>query len=251
MRAANHHGSWSEQPAVLEVTITPPFWQTTWFRTGLAALVLGGLWSLYHWRIRRLTRHQARLEQLVTARTAELEESNRKLEALSQTDGLTGVSNRRGFDLALEAEWRRAARTGQPLALSMLDVDYFKKYNDRYGHLAGDATLCEVARLITEHGRRSSDLVARYGGEEFALLSVATPGADALGVAHTICAELARLRLPHDASPFGHVTISIGVAVLVPTEDSSPEQLLRLADEALYRAKQRGRNQAQLAMDAG
>jgi diguanylate cyclase (GGDEF)-like protein len=249
VRAANHHGSWSEQAAVLHVTITPPFWQTAWFRIGAAVLVLGGLWSLYHWRIRRLTRHQAKLEQLVTARTAELEDSNRKLEALSQTDGLTGVSNRRGFDLALEAEWRRAQRTGQPLALSMLDVDYFKKYNDRYGHLAGDATLRAVARLITEHGRRSSDLVARYGGEEFALLSVATPGADAIGVAQAICDELARLKLPHEASPIGHVTISIGVAVLVPTEHGRPEQLVRLADEALYRAKQRGRNQALLAME--
>jgi diguanylate cyclase (GGDEF)-like protein len=249
VRAANHHGRWSEETATLNVTITPPFWQTLWFRLAALLAVLGGLWSLYHWRIRRLTRHQARLEQLVTARTAELEDSNRKLEALSQTDGLTGVGNRRGFDLALEAEWRRAARTGQPLALSMLDVDYFKKYNDRYGHLAGDATLREVAQLITVHGRRSSDLVARYGGEEFALLSVATPGADALGVAQTICNELARLKLPHDASPFGHVTISIGVAVLVPSERSRPEQLVRLADEALYRAKQRGRNQAMLAMD--
>jgi diguanylate cyclase (GGDEF)-like protein len=242
VRAANHHGSWSEQAATLLVTITPPFWQTSWFRLGAAAVVLGGLWALYHWRIRRLTRLQAELEQQVAARTVELE-------ALSQTDGLTAVSNRRGFDLALEAEWRRAQRTGQPLALSMLDVDYFKKYNDRYGHLAGDATLCAVARIITEHGRRSSDLVARYGGEEFALLSVATPGADAIGVAQTICSELARLRLPHDASPLGHVTISIGVAVLVPTELGHPEQLVRLADEALYRAKQRGRNQALLAMD--
>jgi len=249
VRAANHQGSWSEEAATLNVTITPPFWQTTWFRVGAVALVLGGLWGLYHWRIRRLTRHQAKLEQLVHARTAELEESNRKLEALSQTDGLTGVGNRRGFDLALEAEWRRALRTGQPLALSMLDVDYFKKYNDRYGHLAGDTTLRTVAHLITEHGRRSSDLVARYGGEEFALLSVATPGADAIGVAQTICDELARLKLPHDASPLGYVTISIGVAVLVPSENGRPEQLVRLADEALYRAKQRGRNQALLAME--
>ncbi|MGW8394275.1 two-component regulator propeller domain-containing protein [Pseudoduganella sp. HUAS MS19] len=249
VRAANHHGSWSEHAATLDVTITPPFWQTSWFRIAAAAVILGGLWSLYHWRIRRLTRLQAVLEQQVAARTVELEDSNRKLEALSQTDGLTGVGNRRGFDLALDTEWRRALRTGQPLALSMLDVDYFKKYNDRYGHLAGDATLRAVARLITEHGRRSSDLVARYGGEEFALLSVATPGADAIGVAQTICSELARLQLAHDASPLGHVTISIGVAVLVPTEHSRPEHLVRLADEALYRAKQRGRNQALLAME--
>jgi len=249
VRAANHHGRWSDEAATLQVTITPPLWQTSWFRLAAGALGLGLLWSLYHWRIRRLTRQRARLEQLVTARTAELEESNRKLEALSMTDGLTGVSNRRGFDLALQAEWRRAMRTGQPLALSMLDVDYFKKYNDRYGHLDGDATLRTVAQLITEHGRRSSDLVARYGGEEFALLSAATSATDALGVAQAVVAELARLKLPHDASPLGYVTASIGVAVLVPDEHSRPEQLLRMADEALYRAKQRGRNQALLALE--
>jgi diguanylate cyclase (GGDEF)-like protein len=184
----------------------------------------------------------------VTARTAELEESNRKLAALSTTDGLTGVSNRRGFDLALEAEWRRAARTGQTLALTMLDVDYFKKYNDHYGHLAGDSALRTVADLITSHGRRTSDLVARYGGEEFALLAAATDATDAFGVAQAICAELARRQLPHVASPFGVLTISIGVAAMVPTEDSTPDQLVQMADRALYRAKEKGRNMALLAM---
>jgi diguanylate cyclase (GGDEF)-like protein len=156
--------------------------------------VVGTLVLAYKTRINRLTRHQAELEQTVAARTAELEESNRKLAALSTTDGLTGVSNRRGFDLALEAEWRRAARTGQTLALAMLDVDYFKKYNDHYGHLAGDAALRTVADLITTHGRRTSDIVARYGGEEFALLAAATDATDAFGVAEEICAELARRR---------------------------------------------------------
>ena len=249
VRAANHHGNWSEEAATLRVTIKPPFWQTLWFRLLAGALVLGTLWGLYRWRIRRLTRHQARLEQLVAARTTELEASNRKLEALSMTDGLTGVGNRRGFDLALEAEWRRASRTGQALALLMLDVDYFKKYNDRYGHLAGDATLRAVAQLLTEHGRRSADLVARYGGEEFVLLSAASNSTDAIGVAEAICQALARLNLPHEDSPFGRVTVSIGVAVLQPDEHNRPELLLRRADEALYRAKQRGRNQALLAME--
>jgi diguanylate cyclase (GGDEF)-like protein len=248
VKASNHRGTWNDEAATLRITITPPFWQTWWFRLTAAAAVLGGLWSLYHWRIRRLTRQQTELEQLVAARTAELEESNRKLAALSTTDGLTGVSNRRGFDLALETEWRRAVRTGQSVALSMLDVDFFKKYNDRYGHLAGDAALRTVAQLITSHGRRSSDLVARYGGEEFALLSAATNVSDAFGIAQAICSELERLALPHEGSPFGHVTISIGVAVLVPTEHSSPEKLVEMADQALYRAKQRGRNQALLTV---
>lgn len=248
VKAANHMGVWNDTPATLQITITPPFWQRWWFRAGLAALVVGTLALAYKTRIKRLTRHQAELEQTVAARTAELEESNRKLAALSTTDGLTGVSNRRGFDLALEAEWRRAARTGQTLALLMLDVDYFKKYNDHYGHLAGDAALREVAELITTHGRRTSDLVARYGGEEFALLAAATDATDAFGVAEDICAELARRAMPHEQSPFGKLTISIGVAVLVPTETTSPQDLVELADRTLYRAKEKGRNMALLAM---
>ena len=248
VKAANHLGVWNTDPATLEITITPPFWQRWWFRTLVFALAASALWNAYRWRIRRLTRHQTELEQLVTARTTELEESNRKLAALSTTDGLTGVSNRRGFDLALEAEWRRAARTGQSLALMMLDVDFFKKYNDHYGHLAGDAALRKVADLITTHGRRTSDIVARYGGEEFALLSAATDSADAFGVAEEIVAELQRRQFPHEQSPFGVMTISVGVAVMIPTEGSSPELLVQAADRALYRAKEKGRNQALLAL---
>lgn len=248
VKAANHLGVWNPEPATLEVTITPPFWQRWWFRAGAVLLIVSVLLLLYKIRISRLTRHQAKLEQLVTARTAELEESNRKLAALTTTDGLTGVSNRRGFDLALETEWRRAARTGQTLALTMLDVDYFKKYNDHYGHLAGDSALRNVAELITSHGRRTTDLVARYGGEEFALLAAATDATDAYGTAQEICAELARRQLPHVASPFGVMTISIGVAAMVPSEDSTPDQLVQMADRALYRAKEKGRNMALLAM---
>src|SRR5471032_269536 len=246
VKAANHLGVWSPEPASLQITITPPFYNTWWFRLAAFVIVAGSLLGAHRWRIARLTRMQTELEQLVTARTGELEESNRKLAALSTTDGLTGVSNRRGFDLALEAEWRRAARTGQTLALSMLDVDYFKKYNDHYGHLAGDSTLRTVAELITTHGRRTTDLVARYGGEEFALLAAATDATDAFGVAEEICAELARRQLPHEQSPFGILTISIGVAVMVPTEDSSPELLVQMADRALYRAKEKGSNMALL-----
>ncbi|NRR29107.1 diguanylate cyclase [Oxalobacteraceae bacterium] len=250
IRAANHRGVWNPEASTLAITITPPYWQSWWFR-GLAGLLVVTLLLGAHWlRIRRVTRNQRQLEQLVTARTGELEESNRKLAALSTTDGLTGVGNRRGFDVALEAEWRRAARTGQTLALTLLDVDHFKKYNDHYGHVAGDACLRTVAELITTHGRRTSDLVARYGGEEFALLAASTDAADAYGVAQAICAELAKLRLPHAGSPFGIVTISIGVAVMVPTEDGSPDQLVQEADRAMYRAKQKGRNMALLAMPA-
>ncbi|GAB2851123.1 hypothetical protein GCM10027277_19250 [Pseudoduganella ginsengisoli] len=249
VRAANHRGVWSEQPATLSITITPPFWKRWWFRLAAGVSILGALICAHRWRIRRLKLQRTLLEQLVAARTAQLEESNRKLEALSTTDGLTGVGNRRGFDTALAAEWRRAARTGQSLALMLLDVDHFKKYNDLYGHQAGDTCLRRVADLITSHGRRTTDLVARYGGEEFVLLSASTNAADAYGTAAAICKELQRLALPHAASPFGVVTISIGVAVLAPGDANSPEMLVQLADEALYSAKQKGRNQALLAMD--
>nr|WP_315399431.1 diguanylate cyclase [uncultured Duganella sp.] len=248
VKAANHLGVWNEEPATLKITITPPFWQRWWFRLGMAALVVGSLMLAYRIRIERLTRHQLELEALVAARTGELEQSNRKLAALSTTDGLTGVGNRRGFDLALATEWRRAARTGQPLALSMLDVDYFKRYNDYYGHQAGDAALRAVAELITAHGRRTTDIVARYGGEEFALLAAATDATDAFGAAEEICAQLVRAQMPHEQSPFGIMTISIGVAVIVPTEDTSPELLVEMADRALYRAKEKGRNMALLAL---
>ena len=248
VKASNHRGVWNEQPSTLRITITPPFWERWWFRLLAGALVIAVMRALYRWRIRRLTRRQAELERVVAARTSELEASNSKLAALSTTDGLTGVCNRRGFDTALEAEWWRAARSGQPLALAMLDVDYFKKYNDRYGHLAGDACLRTVAELIAHHARRTTDLAARYGGEEFALLAAATDAADAYATAEIICAELVKLALPHEDSPFGIVTISIGVAVMVPTESSEPGMLVEQADQALYRAKDKGRNQAMLTL---
>ncbi|MBJ7313318.1 diguanylate cyclase [Rugamonas sp. CCM 8940] len=250
VKAANHRGVWNAEPATLQITITPPFWQRWWFRLLAGLLVVGALLGVHLLRLKRVTRQQRELKQLVEERTGELEESNRKLAALSTTDGLTGVANRRGFDLALEREWRRAERTGQTVALTMLDVDHFKKYNDHYGHLAGDACLRAVAELITSHGRRTTDLVARYGGEEFALLAAATDSADAFGVAEAICAELLKLQLPHAGSPFGVVTISIGVAVLLPSEHNTPEQLVRQADRAMYRAKEKGRNMALLALPA-
>ena len=250
VKAANHRGVWNAEPATLQITITPPFWQRWWFRLLAGLLAVGALLGAHLLRLKRVTRQQRELRQLVTERTGELEASNRKLAALSTTDGLTGVANRRGFDLALEREWRRAERTGQTVALTMLDVDHFKKYNDHYGHLAGDACLRAVAELITSHGRRTTDLVARYGGEEFALLAAATDSADAFGVAEAICAELVKLQLPHAGSPFGVVTISIGVAVLLPGGDNTPERLLQQADRAMYRAKEKGRNMALLALPA-
>jgi diguanylate cyclase (GGDEF)-like protein len=249
VKAANEQGLWSEKPASVTIRILPPFWQTWWFRLAAGLLALGLLAMAYRGRVRSLTRRQKQLQALVAARTGELEESNAKLATLSSTDALTGITNRRGFDEALAAEWRRAQRNGQSLALAMLDVDHFKSYNDFYGHQAGDQCLRAVAGLIESFGRRTGDLVARYGGEEFALLAPVTDAAEGLALAQGICRELEKMALPHGQSPYGTITISIGVAALVPGEDNDSGMLVRCADQALYRAKQAGRNRAMLPAD--
>lgn len=187
-----------------------------------------------------------RTDQLLK-HTDELKTLNRKLEALSASDGLTGIANRRCFDQVLASEWVRAARLGQPLALAMLDIDWFKAYNDHYGHQAGDECLRRVAELFAASVCRTGDLVARYGGEEFAFIAPATDGVGALDIAERVCAALQAQALPHARSDFGCVTASIGVAVMVPSEDSTPDVLVRAADEALYRAKEQGRNRVVMA----
>jgi diguanylate cyclase (GGDEF)-like protein len=184
------------------------------------------------------------LEARVAQRTDELQVLNLKLAALSSTDGLTGIANRRRFDEVLASEWLRAARAGQPLAVGLLDVDWFKKYNDHYGHQAGDECLRRVAEVFTAKVRRTGDLVARYGGEEFVFIAPGTNGNNALGIARKICEALQALGLPHEMSEFGIVTASIGVAARVPREGESPDVLIKAADDALYRAKAQGRNQA-------
>jgi diguanylate cyclase (GGDEF)-like protein len=247
VRAMNTAGLWSEHAATLRITILPPFWKTGWFRLLSASMLVALFVVLYRLRIGTLKRTQARLQQLVMERTHALEESNQKLAALSTTDGLTNITNRRGFDDALAAAWSRATRSGEPLALAMIDVDFFKLYNDHYGHQAGDHCLIEVARTIAAHGRRAGDLAARYGGEEFVLLMPGCTGPDALATASALCARVFARGLPHALSNHGAVSVSIGVSCVVPSASSTPQDLIEAADRALYKAKQAGRNCACLA----
>lgn len=193
-----------------------------------------------------LKQSEQMLEQRVDERTSELQALNQKLAALSMTDGLTGIANRRRFDEVLAQEWHRAQRNAQPLTLALLDVDWFKHYNDHYGHLAGDECLRAIAGVLTASVGRPSDLVARYGGEEFAVLAPATDEAGVVEIAQRIQAGLQALALPHAPSRLGQVTVSIGVAALAPTLYEGPETLVRRADEALYRAKAEGRNRVVL-----
>jgi diguanylate cyclase (GGDEF)-like protein/PAS domain S-box-containing protein len=168
--------------------------------------------------------------------------SAQELTRLAKTDGLTGLANRRAFDEALDMEWRLAMRSGTPVALLLIDVDHFKLYNDRYGHPAGDAALRMVGGCIAARVRRTADLAARYGGEEFVMLLPGAELAGALAVAEWICHDVAGHAIPHESSPFRHVTISIGVASRLVMLDDEPEMLIRDADQALYEAKRTGRN---------
>lgn len=173
----------------------------------------------------------------------QLREAYRTVEALALTDGLTGLANRRRFDQYLATEWRRSMRECQPLSLLMLDVDLFKAYNDSYGHQRGDSCLKQIAEACMDAVSRPGDLVARFGGEEFAVMLPNTESGGAMQVAGEICAGLRRRGLPHNDSPLGIVTISIGCATVVPQNGMHAADLIAIADHALYAAKRNGRNQ--------
>lgn len=210
-------------------------------------------------RLRREMAEQARLQQEIRAanehleesvrlRTAELEEANRRLAALSTTDGLTGLANRRHFDAIWQAEWQRAARGGLPLALVLIDVDQFKSYNDHYGHQAGDDCLRRVAAIMAREARRSGELVARYGGEEFVLVLPGAGTDEARTVAERLRQAVEAERMAHAATAGVEVvTISLGVASGRPRNAEDAQTLLRDADGALYLAKQQGRNRVMTA----
>jgi diguanylate cyclase (GGDEF)-like protein len=161
----------------------------------------------------------------------------------SVTDALTGLANRRRFDSFLKQEWAHAMRTQEPLALILADIDSYKKYNDTYGHAAGDECLRRIARVMQKLGRRTSDLAARYGGEELALILPVTNLSDAKRLAEELRNHVDALRIPHQTSEVKPwVTISAGVAAMVPNPSSDPLSLINLADQALYKAKRAGKN---------
>jgi diguanylate cyclase (GGDEF)-like protein len=180
------------------------------------------------------------MAQRLTEREEELRVANANLERLARHDGLSGLPNRRSFDLKLEEEWRNSATSSQPLALVMVDVDHFKMFNDHYGHLAGDGCLRAVGESLAR--TEGAAIVARYGGEEFALLFAATEMSRALEIAENLRAAIEKLDLAHAVAPSGHVTVSVGVASLRAAGTMSEQMLIEAADAALYGAKRRGRN---------
>jgi diguanylate cyclase (GGDEF)-like protein len=188
--------------------------------------------------MRRLVEMQRSLIDL----THKLNVANKELQLLSATDGLTGLSNRRMYDELSMREWRRCDRMKKPFALVMVDVDSFKLYNDHYGHQAGDECLKAVAGQMLRAAPRPGDLVARYGGEEFVFALGETDLDGALWVANILRQRIEDLNMPHAASKLKHVTVSCGVASVMPNDKTSLETLLQSADYALYQAKEQGRN---------
>ena len=165
------------------------------------------------------------------------------LESLALLDGLTNIPNRRRFDEALEQEWKRSVRTGTPLSLIMSDIDFFKRYNDNYGHGMGDICLKQVATALAAAITRPSDLVARYGGEEFVALLPETDAEGARLIAERFRSNAEALQIPHERSDASRwVTVSVGVASLIPKAEDAFQELMKQADHMLYRAKELGRN---------
>lgn len=188
-----------------------------------------------------MDRRKAREKELQKL-TRQLAKANQELRLLSARDGLTGVANRRYYEEQLDKQWKQSARERAPLSQLMIDIDHFKKYNDRYGHLAGDECLRKVAKALEETLKRPADLLARYGGEEFTALLPLTDAAGAQAVAETMRSAVEALAVEHRDAHLGMVTISVGAASCRPQPGQDPRSLPAAADKALYLAKEQGRN---------
>jgi len=231
----------------LFVTAATPYdevlsdWRIKTTLQSLAVLILVGMLAWMGMRLVNQIKLRIDAQRKLLAAREQLVEMNKKLQKMALEDGLTGVANRRQFDITLANEYNRAKREQQSLALVMIDVDHFKKYNDTYGHPAGDVCLQKIGKLIKMN--RSGDLSARYGGEEFAILLPNTDLDGAITVGENICSEVRKLNIVHSKSQSGIITISVGVHACIPdASNSNVIDLISAADKALYTAKAGGRD---------
>ena len=192
---------------------------------------------------KKMVEEQAAMLELKVKELMELREANYKLESISTLDGLTGIPNRRAFNEYIDKSWRNSVRSRKPISMIMLDIDYFKAYNDNYGHLQGDECLIKVAKALSLTLKRPLDFAARYGGEEFAVILPETDIDSAALVAETIRQSIEGMHLKHEHSTASqYVTVSLGVSSILPGQDDVFEKLIDNADKALYMAKSNGRN---------
>ncbi|AHF06131.1 diguanylate cyclase [Desulfitobacterium metallireducens DSM 15288] len=174
----------------------------------------------------------------------QLKKANKRWKLLSTIDEVTGIPNRRCFDNKLKREWNRCLREGKSLTLILLDIDKFKLYNDNYGHLQGDNCLRKVAKTLSSVLKRSSDFIGRFGGEEFGVVLANSDYDNAMEVAEQLRKHIEMLKITHEqSSPIPYITISLGSATITPTSNTRLEKLINAADQKLYQAKDRGRNQ--------
>ena len=243
VKAANSDNIWNEEGASLELNLLPFFYETRLFyllSSLVAVAMLAGAWKA---RVHGFASRERQLGTLVAEKTETLRAANEELQHLAHSDPLTGVGNRRLFEEFLAAEWRRAIRFKTPVSLILLDIDHFKLFNDTYGHHAGDECLRQVADALRDTVRRPTDLLARFGGEEFAIVLGGTDAAGAAKIAEHAMRTLNGLTIPHRTSPTAaHLTVSFGVATTVVELGMSEKDLIKAADQALYRAKSGGRN---------
>ncbi len=229
-------------PVEMAFSIRPAPWRTWWAFLFYGVALGGAVVGTIRLRLRSHRTRETHLSELVDARTRELREANQLLIELSYVDALTGIANRRRFEERFGQEWRRAIRARSPLSLIMIDIDGFKAFNDAYGHPVGDECLRQVASALADSLPRAGDSLARYGGEEFAVILPLTELAGAMKVAEQLRQRVEQLAISDQPSPFHVVTISCGVAVSLPTTSQLAQDLIRLADDALYTAKQAGKN---------
>ena len=237
-------------PVALAFEVRPAPWLTVWSFFVYAILVAVAAYGILQWRVWALAARTRLLETEVAARTRDLVAARDELQRLATEDALTGVANRRKFDSTVEQEWKRAQREGHWLTLALLDVDFFKRYNDRYGHARGDECLRAVAQTLAAQCPRPGDLAARYGGEEFAIVLPDTDPDGARAMLRKMLQAVDALRIEHaDSSCAPHVTISLGAVSVKPGSGDELKTALRRVDELLYQAKDTGRHQAMHADD--
>jgi diguanylate cyclase (GGDEF)-like protein len=257
VKATNSSGQWGEELLSINLHVSPPPWKTWWAYSLYLLITIVGLFATINFRTRiqqtEITRQKQfvlALEEKVTQKTASLNTqtqdliaANKKLEILTYQDGLTGLFNRRYFDERLKTETVRHFREKQPLSLILGDIDHFKRYNDFYGHLQGDACLKQVAKCIGSSVARVTDANCRYGGEEFAIILPNTSIEESTIVAERLCLNIEKLKLPHEKSETSSfVTLTLGVVTIPAGQETSVDSIISSADKALYLGKSNGRN---------